>query len=404
MSELYLYDDERARSFEPFALTRPTSALRVGALLARERWALAYGARIAGAIVAPHVEDFEEDGAPPSAREIPAGAIVANARCAVVPTGVARDADVWVCGERVAAVKLSRSVTASTFGDGRRPLEELARDGARVATIEGHWVDEVWHLVTDVLAQLRDDIAALGPTLSCEPPTHATVIGEQRIFIERGATVEPHVVLDAAAGPILVRRDAVVRAFKRLVGPCAIAARATILGDRVHGCSIGEGSVVRGEISETVVLGQANKAHDGFVGHSYLGRWVNLGAGTITSNLKNTYGTVALWTPRGMRETGVQKLGTLFGDHVKTGIGLRITTGSVLGAGSNVYGSAMPPKYVPPFSWGEGGSLGTYRLDKFLDVTRRAMERRQVTLGERCARQLTRAFERAQQQEPQEQE
>jgi UDP-N-acetylglucosamine diphosphorylase/glucosamine-1-phosphate N-acetyltransferase len=284
------------------------------------------------------------------------------------------------------------------LADGRIPLEELARDDGRVATIAGRWVDEVWHLVTDLLAQLRDDITALGPSLSCETPSHVALIGEHAVFIERGAVLEPHVVLDVTAGPILIRRDAVVRAFTRIVGPCAVAAGTTILGDRIHGCSIGEGSMIRGEISETVVLGQANKAHDGFVGHSYLGRWVNLGAGTITSNLKNTYGTVALWTPDGARDTGVQKLGTFFGDHVKTGIGLRITTGTVLGAGSNVFGSDMPPKRVPPFSWGEGRSLGTYRLDKFLDVTRRAMSRRQVTLGERGCRQLTRAFERAQQE------
>jgi UDP-N-acetylglucosamine diphosphorylase/glucosamine-1-phosphate N-acetyltransferase len=403
VTQLFLYDDAQARAFEPFALTRPMSALRVGALLMRERWGLAHGERIAGAIVAPHIEDFEEDGAPPAAREIPAGAIVANARCAVVPSAAARDADVWTCGGRVAAVKLSRNVTASTFGGGRVSLEELAPEGARVAAIEGRWVDEVWHLITDLLTQLRDDIAVLGPALECEPPARATVFGDHRIFVERGATVEPYVVLDATAGPILVRRGAVIRAFTRLVGPCAVAPNASVLGERVHGCSIGEGSFIHGEISETVILGQSNKTHDGFVGHSYLGRWVNLGAGTITSNLKNTYGTVTLWTPRGTRDTGVQKIGTFFGDHVKTGIGLRITTGSVLGAGSNVYGTAMPPKYVRPFSWGESGSLGTYRLDKFLEVTRRAMERRQVTMGERCARQLTRAFERAQ-QEPQEQE
>ena len=95
---------------------------------------------------------------------------------------------------------------------------------------------------------------------------------------------------------------------------------------------------VRGELSNTIFLGYSNKGHDGFVGHSYLGRWVNLGAGTITSNLKNTYGTVSLWTPDGVRDTGLQFLGTLFGDHVKTGIGLRLTTGTVLGAGANVYG------------------------------------------------------------------
>ena len=398
MSALYLYDDARARAFEPFALTRPVSALRVGGLLARDRWARVHGAPAVGAIVAPHLEDFEEDEAPPSARELPAGAIVANVRCTVDATAALRDADVWMCDGRVAAVRLARAVKPSMLADGRVPLEELAPDDGRVATIGGRWVDEVWHLVTDLIVQLRDDITALGPSLSCETPAHVTLIGDQGVFVEHGATLEPHVVLDVTAGPVLVHRHSVVRAFTRLVGPCAIAPRVTILGDRVHGCSIGEGSIVRGEISETVVLGQANKAHDGFVGHSYLGRWVNLGAGTITSNLKNTYGSVPLWTPEGTRDTGVQKLGTFFGDHVKTGIGLRITTGTVLGAGSNVFGSEMPPKYVPAFSWGEGRSLETYRLDKFLDVTRRAMSRRQVTLGERGCRQLTRAFERAQQE------
>jgi UDP-N-acetylglucosamine diphosphorylase / glucose-1-phosphate thymidylyltransferase / UDP-N-acetylgalactosamine diphosphorylase / glucosamine-1-phosphate N-acetyltransferase / galactosamine-1-phosphate N-acetyltransferase len=398
VTALYLYDDAQARGFEPFALTRPASALRLGALLVRDRWAGAHGAPAVGAIVAPHLEDFEENGAPPNVREVPAGAIIANVRCAIEPGSALRDADVWMCDGRVAAIRLSRDLKRSMLADGRVPLEELAPDDGRVATIRGRWVDEVWQLVTDLTTQLRDDISALGPTLTCELPSHVTVLGEHTAFVERGALLEPQVVIDVAAGPVLIQRAAVVRSFTRIVGPCAIASRVTILGDRVHGCSIGEESVVRGEISETVILGQANKAHDGFVGHSYLGRWVNLGAGTITSNLKNTYGTVSLWTPEGTRDTGVQKLGTFFGDHVKTGIGLRITTGTVLGAGSNVFGSEMPPKYVRPFSWGEGRSLEPYRLDKFLDVTRRAMSRRQVALGERGCRQLTRAFERAQQE------
>lgn len=396
MTGLYLYDDARARAFEPFALTRPLSSLRVGAMLARDRWAGAFGSPPSGLIAASHLDDFEEEGSPPPARELPAGAIVANVRCAVAPMLAPPDADIWMCDGRVAAVRLARAVGAAVLSDGRVPLEELAPDNGRVATIAGRWIEEVWHLITDLLAQLRDDITALGPSLSCEIPSHTTVLGEHAVFIERGATVEPLVVLDATAGPILVRRAATVRAFTRIVGPCAIASGATILGDRVHGCSIGEGSLVRGEISEAVVLGHANKTHEGFVGHSYLGRWVNLGAGTITSNLKNTYGNVVLWTPEGPRDTGAQKLGTLFGDHVKTGIGLRITTGTVMGAGSNVFGADMPPKYVRPFSWGEGGSLGTFEVNKFLEVARRAMSRRQVTLGERGRRQLATAFDRAQ--------
>jgi hypothetical protein len=119
---------------------------------------------------------------------------------------------------------------------------------------------------------------------------------------------------------------------------------------------------------------------------------VNLGAGTITSNLKNTYGTVHLWTPAGRRDTGLVKLGTMFGDHVKTGIGTRLTTGSVIGAGSNIYGSHMPPHYVPPFSWGEGDALGIYRLEKFLETAERAMGRRGMPLSDRTRRQLAAAF------------
>jgi hypothetical protein len=91
---------------------------------------------------------------------------------------------------------------------------------------------------------------------------------------------------------VLVRRGATVHAFTRVAGPCFVGEGSTVAGDKVSGCSIGEVSRVHGEISASIVLGHANKAHDGFVGHSYLGRWANLGAGTTTSNLKNTYGTV----------------------------------------------------------------------------------------------------------------
>ena len=399
MSALYLYDDALARAFEPFALTRPMSAMRVGALLVRDRWARVRGAPPAGSIAAPAHEDFEEDGAPIGPRDLPAGAIVANTRCTVSLATELRDADVWMCDGRVAAVKLERDVRGSVLADGRVPLEELARDGGSVVTIGGRWVDEVWHLVTDLLAQLGEDIAAMGPEVSCETPTHTTVVGAHPAFVERGAVVEPYVVLDVSAGPVLIRRGATVRAFTRIVGPCVVDGGATILGSRVHGCSIGEASLIHGEISETVVIGHSNKSHDGFVGHSYLGRWVNLGAGTITSNLKNTYGTVPLWTPDGMRDTGVQKIGTLFGDHVKTGIGLRLTTGTVVGAGANIFGANMPPKYVPPFSWGDGRSQETYQIDKFLQVASRAMARRHVTIGDRGRRHLKRAFERAQQEQ-----
>ena len=127
-----------------------------------------------------------------------------------------------------------------------------------------------------------------------------------------------------------------------------------------------------------------------------LGRWVNLGAGTITSNLKNTYGTVTIWTPDGIRDTGLQFLGTMFGDHVKTGIGLRLTTGCVLGTAANVF-DTMPPKVVAPFSWGGQFPYESFDCNKFIQTAARMMARRAVTLGAAAGEwweQLCRASER----------
>jgi UDP-N-acetylglucosamine diphosphorylase/glucosamine-1-phosphate N-acetyltransferase len=208
------------------------------------------------------------------------------------------------------------------------------------------------------------------------------------VTIAADAVVEPHVVFDTTTGPIYIGAGSHVHAFTRLVGPCYIGRNVTVMGGDISGCSIGDVCKVRGELSSTIFLGHSNKGHDGFVGHSYLGRWVNLGAGTITSNLKNTYGSVALWTPSGIRDTGLQFLGTMFGDHVKTGIGLRLTTGTVLGMGANVYGN-MPPKAVAPFSWGDAPDYVVYRADKFLETAARMMSRRHVALTERAQRHLT---------------
>jgi hypothetical protein len=151
-------------------------------------------------------------------------------------------------------------------------------------------------------------------------------------------------------------------------------------------------SRIRGEFAESVCLGWVNKMHDGHIGHAYLGAWVNLGAGTTNSDLKNNYSSVRLWTPAGEADSGEIKLGCFLGDHVKTGIGLLLNTGTLVGAGSNLYGAAMPPKYVPPFSWGTGSELTEYRAEAFLEVAERAMGRRQVTLTPESRRQLAEAW------------
>ena len=416
MSGLYLYDDARARELEPFALTRPMAEMVAGTASQRERWQTALQLPVVGVISAAHLADFEEDRSSPAATGgIPAGSVIANAR--FVPRlstlrlpndNTDASVDLWMSGGRVAAVRTSREIQAEVFADGRRALDDLARSGGEVAMLEGCWIEDVWDFVRQLPEQIADDLALhqsptsgglvagvrVGP-----PPEHSVVIGAHPVLVAadrvqageviiKGATIEPHVVFDTSAGAIYVGAGTTVHAFTRLVGPCYVGRHCTVLGDRIAICSIGDHCKVRGEMSNTVMAGYANKGHDGFVGHSYMGRWVNLGAGTITSNLKNTYGPVSLWTPREMRETGMQFLGTMFGDHAKTGIGTSLTTGTVLGAGANVYGAESPPKVVPPFAWGSAPPYAVYRLDKFLEVAERVMARRQVTLTDRARRQL----------------
>ncbi len=400
---MFLWDDAAARHFAPFALTRPVGELRAGAHLIRERWERLFGVRAAGFVSSRHLEHFDELGAPPSAALVPSGAIIVNARCvpaldAATTVPALRSALVteWVCGGRLAALRVPHGLSASELGE-IESLEKLAAraprtDGNRVVELPGRWLEAPWDLIATLDSQLHEDVTALAQELDCDsPPAQAIVLGDHAVLVERDATVEPSVVLDATSGPILIRRGAMVAAFTRLVGPCIVGENSSVLGGRVTSAAIGERCKVHGEVSHTVFLGHCNKGHDGFVGHSYIGRWVNLGAGTITSNLKNTYGTVSLWTPLGMRDTGQQFLGTMFGDHSKTAIGTLLSTGTVLGAGANVFGVGMPPRSVAPFAWGHGDPSPTYELDRFLVVAERVMARRGIVLGELTRLQLSAA-------------
>ncbi|MFI5228728.1 MAG: putative sugar nucleotidyl transferase [Gemmatimonadales bacterium] len=401
---LYLYDDDRARGFEPFASARPISEMRAGAWLIRERWRAILDASAAWFAAGERHADFDEPGAAAAAGTIPAGSVLVNARCVPAlpsdPAAAARRAascSMWRCGDRLAAVRLRDAVDSARLADGAMPLDSFAVGTGAIGTVDGWWLDEVWDFIRLRPEQLASDLArivAVGSSgvATMSEQTGDLVLGDHAVLAAQRTTIEPNVLFDATAGPIVIDAGSHVRAFTRITGPCYIGREVSVMGGDITACSIGDLSKVRGELSNTIVLGHSNKGHDGFVGHSYLGRWVNVGAGTITSNLKNTYGAVSLWTPSGVRDTGLQFLGTLFGDHVKTGIGLRLTTGTVLGAGANVYGS-MPPKVVPPFAWGDAPPYATYQADKFVETASRMMARRHVELSTRARRHLSRAHE-----------
>lgn len=391
---LVFVDDSVAADFHPFALTRPCCELRAGALLVRQRWERATGLGTTGFVAGRRLKDFDEAGAASSVEgSIPAGCILVNSRCAIALGALDLTAASWSCGGRIAAVRLMAPVSAEAIVRDGLQLEAFAEKTTPVE-VEGTWLSQVWDLVAHLSDMLSADILQLAEWTDQGSLSDLVTLGSQPVFIEAGATIEPYVVLDATAGPILVRQGATIQSFTRLVGPCLIGEGTIVNGGRIAGSSIGENCRVHGEVSASVFTGQSNKSHDGFLGHSVLGRWVNLGAGTVNSNLKNNYSAVSMWTPRGVEKTGMQFLGAFIGDHAKTAIGTRLTTGAVIGTGANVYGPGMTSRYVPPFAWGLDGTT-LWELDAFLETAGRAMKRRNVELTEKAKRHLTAAWERA---------
>lgn len=394
-----LYDDAKARAAEPFSLTRPFGELRAGALLIRERWERVLGVRAGGFIGAPHLATFAEFDSPRAqlTGKLPRGTVVVNARFAPALSQAGRVAslrpgEVLRAGRHVAAVALAAPVPLTPLTDGAGDLAEFG--GKRRFPVEGWWINASWDLVRLLPEMLARDAATLAAEIADEPPAHVSVLGEHRLAAERGAGFEPHVVVDTSAGDVVVRHGARIGAFTRLAGPCVIGEGTRVAGGRISCCAIGEHSRACGELSVAIIIGHANKAHDGFVGHSIVGRWVNLGAGTVTSNLKNSYGAVHVSDSRGRHETAMQFLGSLIGDHAKTAIGTRLMTGTVVGAGANIFGDQSPERYVPPFAWGGSGRapLERYELTKFLEVASRVMSRRSVRMSAGLRRSLTAAW------------
>jgi UDP-N-acetylglucosamine diphosphorylase/glucosamine-1-phosphate N-acetyltransferase len=268
------------------------------------------------------------------------------------------------------------------------PLQH-APEGTAVLRFEGVMLHRVWELVVRSAGQVARDVAALFVDAPAPaPPAGVHLIGDDPLILGAEVQIEPGVVLDTREGPIWLETGVRVRSFTRLCGPAYIGRETVLEGGSLSAVTVGPVCHLHGEVEETVVLGYSNKHHEGFLGHAYLGRWVNLGAFTTNSNLKNNYGTIDLWTPDGPLDTGEIKMGCLLGDHVKTGIGTLLNTGTVVEAACNLYGNEMPPKYVAPFSWGTGSALVEYECERFLRMAETMMSRRNVTLTDGLKRLL----------------
>jgi UDP-N-acetylglucosamine diphosphorylase/glucosamine-1-phosphate N-acetyltransferase len=208
------------------------------------------------------------------------------------------------------------------------------------------------------------------------------VIGTRGVYADQTAVIAPTVVLDCEKGPIVIGAHATVRPGAIIIGPASIGEHTTVLERTLvkGGCAIGPWCKIAGELGETVIQGYSNKAHDGHLGNSWLGEWVNLGAGTANSNLLNTYGEViARATPDGPNErTGLQFFGCVLGDHVKTAISTRIMTGAVANVGVMFAATSPISGCLAPLSWITDAGVREYGIDKFESVCRTVMKRRGV--------------------------
>jgi len=206
------------------------------------------------------------------------------------------------------------------------------------------------------------------------------MVGEENIVVGESAVIRPGVVLDASSGPIIINDGSTVMPNATILGPVYIGAGCIVKpGSKIlEGTSVGDTCKIGGEVDQTIFAAYSNKQHDGFIGHSYVGEWVNIGAGTNNSDLKNNYSAVRMWSAGMIRETGRQFLGLIIGDHSKTGIGMLFNSGTVVGFNCNVYGSDLVDKFVPSFSWGSCRDLAVYQLEKALLTAQVVTERRNV--------------------------
>jgi UDP-N-acetylglucosamine diphosphorylase / glucose-1-phosphate thymidylyltransferase / UDP-N-acetylgalactosamine diphosphorylase / glucosamine-1-phosphate N-acetyltransferase / galactosamine-1-phosphate N-acetyltransferase len=375
---LYLFDDHRARRWAPLTLTRPVGELIFGCLTLRERSEHVLGLRCAGHLTRTALAGFDEadaapvvgmdDVRPEGVRVLLSSRVVLEFREVLLGTAPVR---IVVAG-RTAGWVVPEGAPIPSERWLRDP--DAAPAAGDSMELEGQFLERPWDLVAQNAERITRDVARLWPADSEAPSVFR--VGEHAISLAEGAVIEPGVHVDLRDGPVRLAVGARVEGPARLAGPLFVGPGSTVLGGSVGTSSIGPVCLVHGEVAHSVLLGYVNKAHDGHLGHALLGRWVNLGAFTTNSDLKNNYRSVRVWTPDGEHDSGLLKVGCFLGDHVKTGIGTVLNTGTVIGAGSNVFGGLMPPTVVPPFSWGAGADLRDHRLDKFLETADRVMARR----------------------------
>ena len=401
---LILFEDPGWRHFGPITQLRPVWDLRYGLQTLGERLAVLLAVQPTARIARTEISTLigkEGMGSMPETGDVH----LVNGRFSGQPFAEGVDAGfpatIWRDGQDVAAAKIPAEVARKWF---TRPifdpadfsadslLEELKDAGVvpEILDSEGCLIQWPWDLLERQTDAINEQFASLGVCREGEIHSSAILVHEERIHIASGARVRAGAILDASEGPILLEGGVEIMPGAILLGPVALAsgtkikAGAKLCGPVVAGpaCKLG------GEVEGTLVQGHSNKQHEGYLGHALLGEWVNLGADTNNSDLKNNYSPVKVRIDGTEVDTGHLFFGCIIGDHVKTAINTQLNTGTVIGVGSNLFGPDFPPKEIGAFRWGGASGFEDYEFERFLETAKRVMERRNVPLTPAMAERL----------------
>lgn len=369
-----LFDDLPIRTnLLPLTFTRPVAAIRIGILTIAEKWEQVLGQPVSFATANFLSEKYKK---------------------------TTTSDNLWINGALcpdeniVAAIKdlkpnsllLKDSVILAGRNSKVEPPEAILGNTTEYAQ-NIVLIDQPWKIFQQNGNQIRSDFKRITATRQSSPITdpHTRVYKPENIFLEEGVILHA-VILNADNGPIYLGKNAHVQEGAMVRGPFALGEESVInMGGKMRAdTTIGPFCKIGGEVSNSVLFGNSNKAHDGFLGNSVLGEWCNLGADTNTSNLKNTYQNVKVWSyaQNDFIDIGSPNCGLIMGDHSKSGINTMFNTGTVAGVSCNIFGAGLVPKHIPSFSWGGADGFDEYPLKKALATAERVLARKNLKLSE----------------------
>lgn len=364
---IILFDDPEIRvNLKPFTLTRPIAAIRIGIFTIAEKWQ-----RIINSPVFYQTEGYLS-GKFPGLKQV--DALYINGALCPTPE----------LASQVLELKQGESlVYQNTILAYKGKIDGKSVNYTEPITILRH----CWDIFQQNGNQIRQDFDlyfSKKKVLKIDDP-YTVVYNQSQVFIEEGAKIKA-AILNAETGPIYIGKNAEIQEGSLIRGPFALCEGSVVnMGAKMRGDNtIGPYSKVGGEVSNSVIFGYSNKGHDGFLGNSVLGEWCNLGADTNTSNLKNTYSEVGLYSYKTgkIEKTGQQFCGMMMGDYSKTSINCMVNTGTVVGVCANIFGHGFPPKFVPSFAWGGSEGFEIFDLEKAFEIAAKTMIRRNIVLDE----------------------